>query len=155
MTAVVLECLFQYAKTDATQGGTIDAFVQVSKWADVGFEVAQDAAAVLVNYIGSLSKAEAAKTIVWMALISIAIETIYNEINSGQKEVLVSVGKVSIPASGFATKPPDQGCKGDEELTKDSVSPIVISHFLEADFVAAHMPKLRLSWGKRQDFAQL
>ncbi|KAH7390395.1 hypothetical protein BKA64DRAFT_757734 [Cadophora sp. MPI-SDFR-AT-0126] len=117
----VLECLLQHAKVDATEGGTFDTFVQVQKWADVGFGVAQDAAAVLVNYVASLSKAEAAKTIVWMALVSIAIETTYNEVNNWQKEVLVSVGKVNIPASGFATKPPkDEGCKGDEPITKES-----------------------------------
>jgi hypothetical protein len=32
--------------------------------------------------VTSLSKAEAAKTIVWMALVSINIETIYNEVSN-------------------------------------------------------------------------
>jgi hypothetical protein len=79
-----------------------------------------------VNYIASLSQAEAAKTIVWLALFSIAVDVMENEVLTGESEALSPVGKVNIPASGFATNPPDEGCDGTEEVTQNSVSPVVL-----------------------------
>lgn len=96
-----------------------------------------------MNYIAPLSKAEAAKTIVWLALFSIAFDVMENEVLTGQSEALSSVGKVNIPASGFATNPPDEGCDGTEEVTQDSVSPVVLLNFFHrANFVPAPMSKL-------------
>ena len=101
-----------------------------------------------MNYIASLGKAEAAKTIVWLALFSIAVDVMENEVLTGQSEALSPVGKVNIPASGFATKPLDDECDGTEEVTESSVSPVVLRNFvLRANLVTALMSRLRLSRG--------
>jgi hypothetical protein len=122
---------------------TFDAYIEATEWIDAGFGVAQNAPAVLVNYITSLGKAEAAKTIVWLALFSIAVDVMENEVLTGQSEALSSIGKVNIPASGFATNPPDEGCDGTEEVTENSVSPVLLLNSVHrANFVPAPMSKL-------------
>ncbi len=116
-----MSCVFQYAKIDAEEGGTFDAYIALSTWTDVGLGVAETATAVLVNYIASLSKEEAAKTIIWLALFSVALDVLEDQVLSGSSQALSAVGKVNIPASGFATTPPQEGCTGNEPVTSNSV----------------------------------
>ncbi|KAE9364360.1 hypothetical protein N431DRAFT_105536 [Stipitochalara longipes BDJ] len=117
----VLSCFFQYAKIDAEEGGTFDLYIEASKWVDAGLTVAENAPAVLVNYLASISKEEAAKTLVWLALCSIALDVVENAVLDGNSQALSPVGKVNIPAAGFATQPPDEQCDGSEEVTEDSL----------------------------------
>lgn len=108
-----------------------------------------------MNYIGSLSKEEAAKTIVWLALFSIAVNAFENEVLSGESETLSPVGKVNIPASGFATNPPDKGCDGTEEVTQDSVRQVLQLIFLHrANLCLSPYVQTMSVRVNRQDYAQ-
>ncbi|KAH9205881.1 hypothetical protein DL95DRAFT_470172 [Leptodontidium sp. 2 PMI_412] len=116
----VLSCVFRYTKIDVEDGGVFDTYVAANKWLDAGFTLAQEAPAVLVKYISLISKEEAAKSIVWLAIFSVAVTIRENIVLSGQDQSL-SVAKINIPATGFATKPKDEGCDGSEPVTIDSL----------------------------------
>lgn len=116
-----MSCVFRYTKIDVEDGGVFDTYVAANKWLDAGFTLAQEAPAVLVKYISLISKEEAAKSIVWLAIFSVAVTIRENIVLSGQDQSL-SVAKINIPATGFATKPKDEGCDGSEPVTINSVS---------------------------------
>ena len=75
----------------------------------------------MLSYLPTLGKAEAAKTLVWLAYASIAINVLENAVTDGTSQALSAVGKVNIPAAGFATKPDDEKCDGTEEVNENSV----------------------------------
>ena len=149
--AIVLSCVFPYTKLDAQAGGTIDTFVAAQKWLDVGFGLSQEAPAVLLKYVSALSREETMKSILWLAIFTVAVDELLIQVSKGQKLSLAPVAKVNIPATGFATKPnddePEKTCKGDEPVTKDSVSPATPRNlYLQANLCCtASMYEFRLS----------
>lgn len=135
--AIVLSCVFPYTKLDAQAGGTIDTFVAPSKWLDVGFRLSPEAPAVLVKLVSALSTEETMKYILCLAIFTVALDAALIQVSKGQKVSLAPVVKVNMPATGFATKPKDdepETCKGDEPVTKDSVSPATLRNlYLQAN----------------------
>ncbi|CZT12957.1 uncharacterized protein RAG0_16592 [Rhynchosporium agropyri] len=115
-----LSCVFEYTKIDIKSGGTFDAYIMANKWLEAGVSLAQDAAPALVKFISVLGKEEAAKGIVWLAFYTILLDMGLNALIAGGDQSLPVVAKVNIPASGFASKPKDKGCEGDELVTKYS-----------------------------------
>ena len=125
-----MSCAFRYAKIDAEAGGTFDTYIAASEWAETGLTVAEGATAILTSYIAFLSKEEAAKTIIWLALYAVAINVLENQVLSGSSQALSPVGKVNIPGSGFATNPPPEGCTGNEPVTSNSVNRFLLPPIL-------------------------
>lgn len=118
---VVLSCVFGLVSADTKESGTFDLFVDPDTWADSGFQLSTDAPEVLSQYIDSLgSKQLVAKSLAWLSIYAIGLlVTLNNRLNEGDTKLHL-VGKINLPSTGFATKPPK--CTGGELLTINSVS---------------------------------
>jgi hypothetical protein len=116
----VLPCVFEVLSAETEEGGTFDDFVDPDIWADAGFQLSADAPDVLTQYINSLgSQKLVAKNIIALSYYAVAVfaylgNRLYNS------DMHLTVAKINIPSTGFATKPPQ--CTGLEPLTIDSVS---------------------------------
>jgi len=116
-----LSCVFELVSADTKEGGIFDHFVDPETWANSGFQLSTDAPEVLSQYIDSLgSKQLVAKSLAWLSIYTIGLLiALNNRLYEGDTKLHL-VGKINLPGTGFATKPPK--CTGGEPLTIESVS---------------------------------
>ena len=101
----------------------IDSYVTVSTWTNAGLSVAQQAPAAVLAAFQGLTTEEEAKLVVWLSMFNIVVNVLLGQDLSGQstKTIVLPVGKLNVPSSGFATPEANKGCTGNEPLTIDSV----------------------------------
>lgn len=82
------------------------------KWLEAGVKLSSKASAVLKTLIATIAR----KDIQTKIIIFLAILAAYRYASES-----ILIGKVNIPAEGFATPLPPQECTGSEDLTIDTV----------------------------------
>jgi hypothetical protein len=102
---------------DAKDGALFDTYLGSEALEDFAVGLAEGAAAALEG----LSKAETAKILIWLAVASTTIATIYEAEQIGETPELAPIAKINIPASGFASPIATTGCPAGAKLNEDSV----------------------------------
>jgi hypothetical protein len=106
---------------DAKDGALFDTYLGSEALEDFAVGLAESAAAALEAGLEGLSKAETAKILIWLAVASTTIATIYEAEQIGETPELAPIAKINIPASGFASPIATTGCPAGAKLNEDSV----------------------------------
>lgn len=128
LSPLVLTCLLGKASSAES---IIDKYVDPEAWKDFAVTLADDAVAVLQTGLAGLTAPVRAKAILWLAIGAATINVLSDAKRLGQTLELAPIGKVNIPASGFATPISKTGCPLGAKKDIDSVG-LTICLFYEA-----------------------